>query len=503
MNASDKTSAAAPDSVRQARPMRLADLVVALRRVVAHWQVIVLTMALGAMVTLGVVRARRPMFKSETVIVYSEGIGRTVTGSTESQDAVRTLGTKLKEVLLAQQTLRRLIDELGLYPEVVERAGYAEAVDQMRRRTEFKSRSLDTFAIAYEAPSRELAQNVCARMADILVEQNTKRLELESKGTTEFLVLEKKHADEELDRVERQMTEFLQAHPEFATARDGLGTEVLARRNKAEEEERKKSRPKVVGRAPRRAAAWGGGLGVDGPAVDPVLLTARAQAVSDVAAAKRDLGEKSARFTEQHPDVRAAAERLANAEAALKRAEDAITAAAKEAATSKGSPLDDPYGSPAPAPLAAAPAPAPAPSDGAEPKAAGAPGPDQDDKVVNLEMEWAKLGRAHGLAKTRQADLENKLYRAEMMRNTAESGHGMRIAVLDPAFRPSAPCNLPNRTVVALGFAVSAFLGVLFAALRGLFLDDRLFAAVEVEALSVPVLGVVPRRGGKRERVLS
>src|SRR5579883_2563030 len=104
MNGSDSTQTAGGESPNAAAA-RVVDALVAVRRVVAHWQLLVLVMVLGALATMAVVRTRHPMFKSETVIVFSEGIGRTVAGSTESQDAVRTLGTKLKELLMAQQTL--------------------------------------------------------------------------------------------------------------------------------------------------------------------------------------------------------------------------------------------------------------------------------------------------------------------------------------------------------------------------------------------------------------
>ena len=304
-----------------------------IRRVFAHWPVIVLTMVLGAVITSQVVRVRKATFKSETVIVYREGIGKSISGPERgSRDNVRSLGTKLKETLLAQQTLRKIIDEHHLYPEVVAKSGYADAVDQMRKKTEFKARSQDTFAIAFEGMDRDQAQKVCARMADLLVAENARRLQDESKGTTDFLEAEKKRADDELDRVEREMSAFLQAHPEFASAKEGLGTEVLALKNKADEDEKRRSRPRTV-RGPRRGSAGtttGGPSAPEdrAPAVDPVLLTARTQAATELAAARKDLADKSLRFTEQHPDVRAAAEHVASAEAALRRAEEAIAQAA-------------------------------------------------------------------------------------------------------------------------------------------------------------------------------
>jgi hypothetical protein len=501
------TGSAGPAVAAQPAPGGAPDVVAMVHRVIAHWPVILVAMVLGALITAQVVRMRKATFKSETVIQYREGIGKSVSGPNTDTTDMRSLGSKLKEVLLAQQNLRKIIDEFHLYPDVVAKAGYADAVDQMRKKTEFKSRSLDTFAIAFEGMDRDQAQKVCARMADLLIAENVHRLQEENKGTTEFLEAEKKRAEEELDRVEREMSEFLQAHPEFATAKDGtLGTEVLAIQSKATEEEKRRSRPKTP-RGPRRGPLGAGGPGGPGgpaavtaddrtPAVDPVLIAARTQAMTDLLSAKRDLADKSSRFTDQHPDVRAAADRVASADAALRRAEEAITLAApKEEIRPRKVVIEDPYAEPSAKPRPAAVAPDPDADEHEKPKpkpkAADA---DQNDRVVSLETDWAKLARAHALGKGRQADLENKLYRAEMMASTVEAGFGNNIVVLDPAFKPGGPSNAPNKTIVLMGLAASIAVGVVISAAWGLFLDDRLFSSGEVEgSVLVPVFGVVPK----------
>jgi capsular polysaccharide biosynthesis protein len=494
----------APAAAQPQQPQGMPDISAMIRRVLAHWPVIIVAIAIGGLVTAQVVRMRKPLYKSETVIFYREGIGKAITGPTEGNDTVRTLGTKLKETLLAQQTLRKIIDEYKLYPDIVAKSGYADAVDQMRKKTEFKSRSQDTFAISYEGPDRDTAQKVCARMAELLVAENAKRLQEEHRGTTEFLEVEKKRADEELERVEREISEFLQAHPEFATAKEGLGTEVLALQKKAQEAESRKKSKKAGGggggkaRKSAGAAPAGGGGDDPLPAVDPLLLAAREQARSDLAAAKRDLTDKLSKYTEAHPDVLAAQARVQAAETNLQRAEEAIAAAKPDKpAPKKAVHIDDPYGEATAAPSVAA-APPAEDKDKDEPKPKKPE--DTGDKVVSLEMEWSRMTRALGLARSRQADLEQKLYKAEMIAGTAESGYGSTIAVLDPAYKPSGPSNAPNKTVVVIGLAASIAVGLVLSAAWGLFLDDRLFAASEIEGVvMVPVLGVVPKDDKKKK----
>jgi hypothetical protein len=480
-----------------------------LRRVFAHWHTVIVTLALGSIITFQIVRTRQPTFKSETVIFYHEGIGPTVTGE-HNADALKTLGTKLKETLLAQQSLHRVIDEFHLYPDIVQKSGYADAVDLMRKKTDFKSRSADTFAISYEGPSRELAQKVTARMADLLVASMAQHQEEEMKETTEFLEIEKKRADEDLERMQRATSAFLAAHPEFLNSKAGIGvTASAAQAKKAARDMADKRRAMAAANADRRAlkAAQAAVPGAPAPVVDdkpapvdPLLVAEKNRTFSELTAAKKDYSDKSSRYTEAHPDVRASAARLAAAQAAYDKAKAEYDAAAAAGEVKppppRGAPVgsdEDPYGEDN-KPKAAASAAAGAVS--ARPER---PEPPRDlDQSATLEIEFERLQRQLSLAHKHDADLETKLYHAEMVASTNESGYGTTIAVLDPAYRPSGPSNLPNKTVVVLGLAASVVVGLALSGAWGLFLDDRVFSPGEIEGIvMVPVVGVVPRVGKK------
>jgi uncharacterized protein involved in exopolysaccharide biosynthesis len=463
------------------------DVVALFRRVIAHWPVVFATLALGALVTLRVVQVRRATFRSEAVIVYHAGVEKALGASGGPDDSIRTLGSRLKETLLAQKTLRGVIDEMHLYPDIVTAAGHAAAVEQMRRRVEIKSRSQDTFAIAFEGSDRDEAQKVCTRLADVLIADGARRAEADAHRTVAFLDAQMQQAEAELTAAERASSELFQAHPELA-AGGGLGTEAILAQ-KAAEERRKQGRPAPPAARERPSPGAAPGAADRPPPIDPVLLAEHAQAKADVAAATKALAEVSQKYTDEHPAVIEARAALAAAQAALRRAQEAVAAALARESRPAETPAD-PYADPHPRPAAAAVA---APR---EPMAPVAPA----DKVA-LETQATQLSRTLSLVKGHHADLETRLYHARMVEIAAGAGLGAGLTVLDPAYRPSVPSNAPNRIVAGIGLLASLAVGVLLSAAWGLFLDDRLFSANEVEGVvAVPVLGAVPRSSRRRAR---
>jgi hypothetical protein len=329
-----------------------------------------------------------------------------------------------------------------------------------------------------------------------------KRQDEETREMTQFLEIEKKRADEDLERVQRQTSAFLAAHPEFLSAKAGVGTvATTAEAKKAAAQAASQRRVRDAANADRRASrkaaqvAPGAPPVAEGPApVDPVLVAARTQALTELVAAKKDYNDKSSKYTEQHPDVRAASARLAAAQAALQKAQadfDAAQPPPAEPAPRRGAAAptgdDDPYGDDKPK----TPAPgASGPVVRAEPREQ----PIDLDQGASLEIEYERLQRQLTLAHSHDNALEQQLYHAEMVASTNESGYGTTIAVLDPAYRPSGPSNLPNKTVVLIGLAASVVVGLVLSAAWGLFLDDRVFSPNEIEGIVlVPVVGIVPR----------
>ena len=297
------------------------------KRTLAHWPIIAAVMLVGAGATAEVVHLRKPAFKSETVIFYREGIQKSlVTNDPSAPDPLRTLGAKLKEMLLAQSNLKKVIHEKDLYGEIIQKQDENAAVEMFRRKIDFKARSTDTFAITFEGTSRDQAQIVTAKLADLLVEENAKLKTDQAKETTHFLDAEKKRSNDELEKAESELAQFVADHPEFAgndaqTGRVGISVKAQqVSQQGAANEARQREVKRKAALAPNAPAS------ALPPSVDPALGAAQTAAQAELASAKRDLADKAAKYTDDYPDVRTAKQRVATAEAQLRQVEDQISA---------------------------------------------------------------------------------------------------------------------------------------------------------------------------------
>ncbi|WP_437945221.1 protein kinase [Sorangium sp. So ce296] len=466
-----------------------------INRTLAHWYVAVLVALAGIGFTVLVVQSRKPAYRSETVIFYREGVKATYLGP-DGPDPLRTLSARLKETLLARSNLEKVVTEFNLFPDVLEKRGMVDAVDRLRMKITFKARSTDTFAISAEGETREQAQEVTQRLADILVEETTRMRRSQAKLTNEFLDAELKRAEQDVEKAETELAAFLAEHPEFAAeqaapggAQTGAAIRAQERRStttdptlEALERQAPRLRARLTGKPEQAAPSVGG-------APSPVLVRQRDQAEQELATARRDLADKQSRFTEQHPDVRAAAVRVSNAEAALRRAEEALimppapiveVAATDEAEKAKIkaqlAKIEREIAARRSAKMGN-------PADASETAKA----------IINTETEWSRLSREKARAQQRLADLEGKSFRAEMAASSEQGGYSAQIEVLDPAYRPSAPSS-PSRLILAIaGLFVSVAAGIAAAAARGIVLDDRVYDMEDIDRMALaPVLVVVP-----------
>jgi uncharacterized protein involved in exopolysaccharide biosynthesis len=444
-----------------------------MRRVLHAWPTALAVLFVGGGACAAFLTLRRPTFRSETVLLYSEGsrLGE----ENDRLEPARSVTARLKEILMSRTSLDGVVGDLDLYPEIRRARGTVDASEELKKHVEFKAPGGDTFSIAFTGTSARQAQAVTARLADVVIGHDSELRKKQATAVRDFLEAEKKSTEDELKDAELALASFLGAHPRFALDATPLATGAAVRASLGASAQ---SQPSPGARGGLSSAlAHLSSMVVEGSAHsdgaesraggDAMAEQMRARAA--LAAARANLTDLAARFTPMHPDVRAA-------QAEVERA-TARVAAADAAAAAKA---------PTPAPQA------PPVRGAAVPKASAPEAPRSERDVVALETQWVMLTRRATEARQHQDQVEAALFKANMAASS-EKGDGVQMAVIDPAYLPESAVPPGRAAIAGIFAAASLLLAAMCAALRGL-MDDRVYDERDLRQLG-PVLALVPRAG--------
>ncbi len=477
------------------------------RRAFRFWWLAAVILVVGGAMSFVVARARGYKYISEAVVLYQEGINLNLTQG-EGGPGARRMGSRLRDTILARTNLLKVIEETKLAPLTEDRIKTSKLIEDVRKAIRFRVNDGDTFSISYMADNPRVAQAVTAKIVDMLIEQNTRMRAEQAEITREFLDSERRRTEEALRLKEIELARFLAKHPEFAqepAAGAASGAAVRATATKA-------GRTEAAGdsalSALRREEARLRQQIANPSAVqmsnttDPALLQAIREAEARVNTAKRELGDRRSRFTEQHPDVRAAAAAVRQAEDALKRAVDAARASDRSSPTEEVIEIEPKAA--LQARLAQVQAEIrrrenrdPTPEGIAQ---ASAESNDAAARIVALETDWARINRELAEARDRFQKLDVRQFAASITASSLASGRAARIEVVDPAYLPGSPAGATPRRVMLMGTAGALLLGMCIA-LGLALLDDHIYDRRDVDALAVsPVLVEIPRFKAARAR---
>jgi uncharacterized protein involved in exopolysaccharide biosynthesis len=459
---------------------------------------------LGGALAVGVALVRQRVYRSETLMLYREGIRPSdLLGGDVGGDPARKLGLKLKEKVLSRRSLEPIVRELHLYPAIVEERGYVDAVDQMRGDIAFRIRDGDTFGLSFEGTSPRLVQTVTARLADALVRDNASNRIADATTTKDFLDDERSKSERDLGAKETALAHFLGEHPEFAReAVIGAGAAsvveprvvdratsdatLTALARGARRIERQLSAPVAIGAVAR------------GPGTTSVAIAdpARALAESELRAARQELERRRARYTEQHPDVVAARLEVS----ALTRRLDALVAPLAPSAHEV--PADDPAPLANRAELVQSLAKIRAEMSSYRAVASEqqkAPSVDAANLLVALEARSTLLNREVAGAREWQRQVADRQLRADITASSVASADNAQMEILDPAYLPTHPVRGGRTLVVLVGLLLALGLALALATARAL-LDDRVHERADLERLALGEVLAVIARAPRRTR---
>ena len=173
-------------------------------------------LALGLLATVAAALHTRPVYRSESVLVYQQ---TKVAGASAPLDtaALRRNTLALQAMLLSHARLQKLIEEFALYPGVVGRQGMVAAAEEMRERDlHLSARDASTVRVSFQSTSPDLAQSVTARAAELLVQANADLRRQTAQDAKVYLGKEKERAEQELRSHEAEVAAFVAQHPEVA-----------------------------------------------------------------------------------------------------------------------------------------------------------------------------------------------------------------------------------------------------------------------------------------------
>lgn len=460
-------------------PRQQLDRALAFARRVRHFAwVVPAALAVGAVLCGIFLLVRKPDYVSETVLLYTEAI-RPADQQGQSANQPRNTAVRLKEMLMARPMLTRVLNQHGLYQDVLRKEGVVDAIEDFREDLSFRAPGGETYTLAYKAKSPEQAQKVTAQLAELLIAEDGKARRAQARLTRDFLAGEAKRTEKELKDAELELAKFMAEHPSIAMDSMLLmggptsGAAIRASQGGTPQREPLAELRRAVGTWQTLGPATRGGGAAPAPAGGaPVFDRAeKARAEAALAAAQADLAEKSQRFTEEHPDVRSAAAAVARAQERLKGV--GSTAPALPAVAG---------GASAPARRVFVPSRPAAPAP--EKKVAAA------EDLVELETLWARLTRTVNETRQRHEQIEASFFKSDIAASSESGGHAVQVQIIDPAYLPLKPQPPGRGLLAAIFLGVSLLLGLMAAVACAIF-DDRIYDSQDTDP-TLPILTEVP-----------
>jgi hypothetical protein len=464
------------------------------RRALLSWGFVVF-LVLGVAGTGVAAWKSQPVFQSEAVLLYQDRVGSSPVGLQREAPSPKRLALSIQEALFSHALLEKLISEFGLYPKMVKKHGIVAGIEEMQTRDlHFGAREGYTFRVAFDSTSPGQAQSVVARACQLLLQARSEVQAKDSKEIQDFLDVEKRNAEEKVRAHEAELTMLVAEHPEVIDFGLGRNNALFADSSPADSSALGIEMQSLQLRERMEQLRRRSGTSADSgqPTSTGDMGDARIRAEAEFAAAQRELTEKQTQFTEQYPDVKRAAIRVATAKAYLRRLQEGASRP--------------------PAPAGAPPAAQPEPGAGAEPveiaflkqqielvdkqvRAARSQGrrsvphasPPDPKALASVRTKYIELERRARESREHLALLENRHFQMEMQALYASQDQQGDLAVVDPAFKPVAPIRSLRKKILIGGVLGSLGLALTFGMVL-VWKDDRLRSAEDLQRFGLPTL---------------
>jgi uncharacterized protein involved in exopolysaccharide biosynthesis len=464
------------------------------RKTGRYWWLIVLSAVVGGGLSLAFALTRPRSFQSWATLFYQERIQSQLLSPGREEAAQRNIGDRYRELLLARHQLDQIIVDPKLDPFPQEKDPDIK-IDKLRLAVRLEAHGANVFRIVFTDSDPDRAKQVTDKLTKMLQDKDEGLRNEQAAATVAFVTDQQESAREELKKRENAYTGFLAKHPEFVQDANSTTTEGASIRSLHTSKPVATGNSRLLTLERQRARIQASLDAPPGMAVPsapsprtPERIAAEAavqDAQRELAAAKRELDEAVTKFTDLHPAVVKARERVEAATQRLRQREAAVPPDVEPPPrinTEEDRAKLQKELQQIEAQIAAEQSKTGKPSDSVT---------DTTSWVVRLESEHNELRRAVAEQRERVQSLADSAFRAQMDANEKLAEQGGRLAVIDPAFKPARPSG-PGKTIfLAAGMILFLTLG-LSLAIGLAVIDDRLYRRADLERLGVTVLAVIP-----------
>lgn len=273
------------------------------------------------------------VYRAEAVIlVEPQKVPTSYVASTVTTGMSERMSTIYQEVT-SPTRLKRLIDNMGLYPELRKQQGEQEAVQAMAKAITVEQVSAlgsqaAAFRVSYKGTTAAETAQVANQITAMFIQENLKVREEQSYGTADFLEGELQKTSQEL---QEKGNELLQARARYGEG--GSGTDVLSVQEIEGLRQQLNAAQRQIAQDEKQKADLQSIAATTAPSVDLDLGANASPEDAEVQELQNKLNTLRSRYGPKHPDVRKVEAELAEAKA--KQGDNSAAAAAPAPAMRK------------------------------------------------------------------------------------------------------------------------------------------------------------------------
>jgi succinoglycan biosynthesis transport protein ExoP len=278
------------------------------------WTIGLVTLAITLIAILVITFLPNRYRATTTILVDPQKIPDRYVASTVTADPAERLNTLTQQVLSASR-LGEIIDTLNLYPEMKNRSR-DEVIERMREHITLQvkqgpSQGLSSFTIAYESSSANLAATVANQLAVSFIDWNLRNRAQLVEDTTNFIASQLEEAKRNLQAQEQKLSEFKMQHAGQMPDQVPANLQTLSRlqtvlQTNSDALNRLEQEKQLLMRLP------------DPVPTSPLQQTERQRTEVEVQQVKSQVWDLEKKYTDSHPDVVAAEQRLRQLQEQLK-----------------------------------------------------------------------------------------------------------------------------------------------------------------------------------------